>query len=191
MKKVSKEGLVLGSGSPRRKEILSLADITFDVKVSDVDESFDQNTPVNEVAQMLSLRKAKAIQEQFDLKGTPILTADTVVTIDEDILGKPANREEAISMLSRLSGRQHKVLTGVTYLYQEDVISFTDETLVTFSPMSEEDIEYYVDKYQPFDKAGAYAIQEWIGVRFIEKIEGCYYNVMGLPMPKIKKLLGW
>lgn len=191
MNKFSKEQLILGSGSPRRKEILGLAGIDFKVLVSDVDESFPLDMPIDEVPEMLSLRKAKAIQGLLDQKGIPVLTSDTIVAVDAKILGKPQNREEAISMLQSLSGRKHRVLTGVAYVCDDFEYTFKDTTWVTFAEMTLEAIEYYVDHYQPYDKAGAYAIQEWIGVRFIEKIDGCYYNVMGLPMPKICKEFGW
>lgn len=177
--------LILGSGSPRRKEILSLADIDFEVLVSDVDESYGADIAADDVPELLAIRKARAIQQKFSVIQVTILTADTVVIVDEQILGKPVNRDEAIQMLQKLSGKKHKVITGVCCLKTEDMKTFKDVTWVTFSEISLSDIEYYVDKYQPYDKAGSYAIQEWIGVRYISKIEGCYYNVMGLPLPLI------
>ncbi len=185
------EKLILGSGSPRRKEILSLADIDFEVQVSDVDESFSDNIPVDDVPELLAIRKARAIQKQLNVTEVTILTADTIVVVDSEILGKPVDREEAILMIQKLSGKKHRVLTGVCVLKENEIISFTDTTRVTFAEISKSDIEYYVDMYKPFDKAGAYAIQEWIGVRYIKNIDGCYYNVMGLPLPKIIRKLNW
>lgn len=184
------DGLILGSGSPRRKEILSLADIDFEVLVSDVDESFDESIPIEDVPEYLAEKKARAIQGQFGVTDVTILTADTIVTIDDTVLGKPTDREDAIRMIKKLSGRRHQVITGTCFLKGDDIRKFKDVTWVTFSDMIISDIEYYIDKYSPYDKAGGYAIQEWIGVRYISKIEGCYYNVMGLPLPKILTELG-
>ncbi|HZH68798.1 MAG TPA: Maf family nucleotide pyrophosphatase [Chitinophagales bacterium] len=183
MKSVRKEKLILGSGSPRRKEILELADIDFDVLVSDVDESYPTDTMVREIPVLLAERKAAAIQKQFSVGERPILTADTVVVVEGEVLGKPVSREEAIQMIQKLSGRKHQVISGVCWMRNDIVKTVTDITYVTFTEIAIEDIIYYVDHYQPFDKAGAYAIQEWIGVRYIANIQGCYYNVMGLPLP--------
>lgn len=186
-----KENLVLGSGSPRRKEILTLAGISYTVKVSDVDESFSEEDKIEDIPEMLALRKARAIQQQFHLLDQPILTADTIVALGQKVLGKPKDRADAIEILSAISGKEHQVITGVAYVLGDFQYTFSDVTKVSFEEMSLEEIEYYVDEYRPYDKAGAYAIQEWIGVRFIQKIEGCYYNVMGLPMPKIRKIFSW
>lgn len=189
MKIIEGQKLILGSGSPRRKEILSLAGFEFDVLVSDVEESYPEDLPLRNVPEFLAIKKAKAIQEQFNIKNRPILTADTIVLINNEILGKPVDKADAIQILQKLSGATHEVLSGVCYLYGDKVQSITDITKVTFNQMSDEDINFYISKFQPFDKAGAYAIQEWIGVRYINKIEGCYYNVMGLPMVKILELV--
>lgn len=180
--------LILGSGSPRRKEILELSGIEFEVLVSDIDESFNDNIPTIQVAEHLAERKALAIQQQFQIFDRPILTADTIVVIDNQILGKPIDAQEAIQMLQLLSGRTHQVHTGVCYLHQDIRHIITDTTSVSFGEMTDNEIRYYVENYSPYDKAGSYAIQEWIGVRYIQKIEGCFYNVMGLPLPKI---LNW
>ncbi len=185
MKIVEGQKLILGSGSPRRKEILSLAGFEFDVLVSDVEENYPDDLPLREVPEFLAIKKAKAIQEQFEIENRAIITADTIVLINNEILGKPVDRNDAIQILQKLSGATHEVLSGVCYLFNGKVQSLTDITKVTFNKMNLKDIEYYVDEFKPYDKAGAYAIQEWIGVRFIDKIEGCYYNVMGLPMRKI------
>ncbi|MCO5233637.1 MAG: Maf family protein [Chitinophagales bacterium] len=177
--------LILGSGSPRRKEILELADIKFEVLVSDIDESFNSQIPIIEIAEHLAKRKAVAIQKQFHITNQAILTADTIVVVDNQILGKPANAQDAYQMLKLLSDKTHQVHTGVCYLFENNQYHLTDTTFVKFGKMTDDEIWYYIEKYAPMDKAGAYAIQEWIGVRYIQKIEGCYYNVMGLPLPKI------
>jgi septum formation protein len=185
MKNVKSQKLILGSGSPRRKEILSLAGYEFEVLVSDVEESYPEHLSLRNVPEFLAIKKARAIQEQFNIENRPILTADTIVLINNEILGKPVDREDAIQILQKLSGATHEVLSGVCYLNGKLIQSITDITKVTFKDIDLKDIEFYVDQFQPYDKAGAYAIQEWIGVRYISKIEGCYYNVMGLPMTKI------
>ena len=183
--------LILGSGSPRRKEILSLADIPFEVKVSQVEESFDPKTPVEKIPELLAVRKAHAVQEKFKISNATILTADTMVLLGQEAMGKPHDTDEAISILLKLSGKTHRVLSGVCILENQVVQSFTETTFVTFSTISRSEIAYYVEKYRPFDKAGAYAIQEWIGVKYIQKIEGCYYNVMGLPLSRIVREMRW
>ncbi len=185
MKIEENQKLILGSGSPRRKEILSLAGFEFDVMVSDVEENFPDDLPLRKVPEFLAEKKTKAIQQQFQIVNRPILTADTIVLIEDEILGKPVDQADAIRILQKLSGKTHEVLSGVCYTNNEITECLTDVTRVTFKNIHQQDIEYYVNQFLPYDKAGGYAIQEWIGVRYIEKIEGCYYNVMGLPMAKI------
>jgi len=181
--------LILGSGSPRRKELLKLAEIDFEVLVSDVDESFEADMPVREVPEMLALRKARAIQNRSDVADCWILTADTIVILDGKIIGKPVDRTDAIAILTSLSGRKHTVVSGVCLLKGEEVYQFSDETDVFFNELTREEIVYFVDMCRPFDKAGAYAIQEWIGLIGVKRIEGCFYNVMGLPVPRIYQVL--
>ncbi len=183
--------IILGSGSPRRKEILELAGIDFEVKVPNVEENFSADINPEEIPVLLAARKAKAVQTGISDSEKIILTADTIVIIDGEVLGKPSDSADAVEMLKKLSGRTHQVISGVCILKGSQELLIQDETLVTFDHMHEDDIMFYVDTYQPFDKAGAYAIQEWIGVRFISKIEGCYYNVMGLPLSKIVRKLNW
>lgn len=185
MKDFFDQRIVLGSGSPRRKEILELAGIDFEIIQPDIDESVSADMPPEEVPVYLSEQKALAIQERIQDKSKPILTADTIVTIDGEVLGKPTDREDAIAILSKLSGRQHQVISGVCLLKGADKLLVKDVTRVSFSRMTIDEIIHYVDTYQPYDKAGAYAIQEWVGVRFISSIEGCYYNVMGLPIARV------
>nr|WP_246164370.1 Maf family nucleotide pyrophosphatase [Xanthovirga aplysinae] len=172
--------MILASASPRRGQILLDAGYDFIVKTSPIDESYPTDTPLRAVAQYLAKKKAKAFTQP--LNDEIIITADTVVLIEDQILGKPLNREEAIRMLNMLSGRTHQVITGVCLRAFEKEISFDDTTVVKFKELKEEEIEYYVDHYHPFDKAGAYGIQDWIGMIGIEKIEGSFFTVMGFPI---------
>lgn len=174
--------LILASGSPRRRELLGA--IAPDMSVApkrEIDETYPADIPAMEVAQYLSRLKADAYRDLVT-PGSILVTADTVVIIDDEILGKPVDRDEAVAMLRHLSGRTHQVVTGVTVCDGERTESFSDVTDVTFAPLSDDEIAYYVDRYAPFDKAGAYGIQEWIGYIGVESIKGCYYNVMGLPL---------
>lgn len=181
--------LILASNSPRRKELLSGLDVEYDTRViSDVDETFPETIPLEEVAVYLAEKKASAYISELKHKEL-LITADTVVLIDNIILGKPANEEESAKMLRALSDRTHKVITGVSLTSSEKQVSFSDISLVTFGNLIDEEVDYYVSKYKPFDKAGAYGIQEWIGYIAVEKIKGSYYNVMGLPVFKLFKEL--
>ncbi len=185
--------IVLASKSLRRKQLLESADIDFDIIVRETGETFPEDLPLQEIPVHIARNKALAVQSsnvfnRFE-NNIPILAADTVVVLDDEIIGKPENREEAIATLKRLSGRVHKVITGVVLLTSGSEISFAEVTEVSFHPLSEEQIVYYVDTYKPFDKAGAYAIQEWIGITGIEWIKGDFYNVMGLPISKVVKIL--
>ena len=173
---------MLASGSPRRRELLAMIAPGFAVAPGrDVDESYPSDIPAEKVAEYLSKVKADAY---IDLLADDeiIITADTVVIIDGRILGKPAGRDDAVAMLRSLSGRRHKVVTGVTVTARDRSISFDETTVVEFTPLSDDEIDAYVDTFRPYDKAGAYGIQEWIGAVGIKGIEGCYYNVMGLPV---------
>lgn len=180
--KNSSTKILLASGSPRRRELLAMIAPNFDVAPGrDVDESYPSDIPAEKVAEYLSKVKADAY---IDLLADDeiIITADTVVIIDGRILGKPAGRDDAVAMLRSLSGRRHKVVTGVTVTARDRSISFDETTVVEFAPLSDDEIDAYVDTFRPYDKAGAYGIQEWIGAVGIKGIEGCYYNVMGLPV---------
>lgn len=185
--------LVLASGSPRRKMLLEWAELKFDVLVKETEEVFPEGMSIGEVPVYIASNKARAVQEsdlfrRYENKAV-VLAADTIVVLDAQVLGKPADREEAIRMLCDLSGRDHEVITGVVIRNNMQEISFSDRTRVWFHELNRAQVEYYVDKYQPFDKAGAYAIQEWIGVVGIRKIEGDFYNVMGLPVSRVLKAL--
>ena len=175
--------LVLASASPRRKELLSGMGLTFEVFVSDVDESFDPEIPPGLVPEMLARRKAEHVS---NLKqGSVILAADTVVEAAGKILNKPATAKEAREMLEILSGTVHFVHTGYCLLGPDGIISGTDTASVWFRTLKEDELEYYVASGKPFDKAGGYGIQEWIGLIGVERIEGSYFTVMGLPSHRI------
>jgi septum formation protein len=181
------EPLILASKSPRRKQLLELAEIDFDIHTKDTDESYPSDMAVEEVPMYIAMQKAKDIQSDFPLR--KILAADTVVVLNNTIIGKPQDKEDAMAILASLSGQTHTVITGVVILEGEQVIRFAERTDVTFHAIMPSDIEYYVDFYKPYDKAGAYAIQEWIGAVAIDKINGCFYNVMGLPVSRVIKHL--
>lgn len=179
--------LILASRSPRRRQLLELAEVDFEIVVMDTDESFPPGMAVEEVPVYIARKKALDVEQSYP--GRRILAADTIVTLDEAIIGKPADRDEALKILARLSGRVHQVITGVVIREQGREIAFSDQTEVEFYPMEPEQLAYYVDKYKPYDKAGAYAIQEWIGAIAIRRIDGCFYNVMGLPVSRVVRHL--
>ena len=180
--------IILASQSPRRKQLLEWAEVQFNTEVSAADESFPPGMPVEDVPVFIARNKAKAVQQKHN-DNPLILAADTIVVLDDIVINKPANRNEAIEILQQLSGKTHRVITGVVLLQKEKEISFSDITQVTFNPLTDEQISFYVDKYQPYDKAGAYAIQEWIGVTGIKSVNGDFYNVMGLPVSKVVRQL--
>ena len=163
------------------------AGFTFTVEKPDVEESFPEEMPVTHGAKYLAIKKAEYFRA--NLYDKIIVTADTVVILDNKILNKPQDRNEAITMLSILSGKTHLVMTGVCIISKDKDESFDDTTEVTFTKLSAQEIEFYVDNYKPYDKAGAYGAQDWIGMVAIEKITGSYFNVMGLPIHKVYKYL--
>jgi len=180
--------IILASQSPRRKQLLEWAEVNFEVMVSDTDESYPDHLTFSEIAIHIAKNKALKVVEMYK-PSDPVLAADTIVVCDEMVIGKPKDREDAIHIIRRLSGKTHQVITGVVILHQEKEIAFADITEVTFHELNEEQIVFYVDKYKPYDKAGAYAIQEWIGVIGIKSIKGDFYNVMGLPVSKVVQYL--
>ncbi|MFL9484926.1 Maf family protein [Chitinophagaceae bacterium LWZ2-11] len=188
-----KHQLILASQSPRRKQLLEWAEISFEVVTKNTDESFPENLPTEDVPVHIARQKALAVQEHLqninEQSNKPILAADTVVVLGEEIIGKPKDKKDALAILSALSGKKHKVITGVVLLKGNEEFYFSDTTEVTFYPFTQQQIEYYIDKYKPMDKAGAYAIQEWIGVTGIKFIKGDFYNVMGLPVSRVVRLL--
>ena len=177
--------LILASNSPRRKELLAGLGVPFEVRVlQDIDEHYPENLPVNEVARYIAKEKADAYR-RIVASDELIITADTVVIVGDEILGKPIDEADAVRMLKLLSGRTHQVTTGVCLLTAEKERCFDVTTDVTFKKLTDEEIHYYVDRYRPFDKAGAYGIQEWIGYIGVTGLNGSYYNVMGLPVQRI------
>lgn len=180
--------LILASASPRRQQLMKDAGLTFEVRLKKIVEDYPKDLPLEKVPEYLSKVKAEAFREELQ-PDEVLVTADTVVCIHGKILGKPASRAEAISMLRELSGNRHLVVTAVISNDKDKTVSFSALTMYFFKELSDEEIEYYVDVYKPFDKAGAYGIQEWIGYIGIERIEGSFYNVMGLPVQKLYETL--
>ena len=176
--------LVLASQSPRRRELLKGLDVEFSTCSVDADESFPADLKGADAVQYICKAKADAYRPQLN-DNTIAITADTVVILDDKIIGKPKSREEAFSMIRSLSGRVHEVITAVCIFSKEKCKEFYASTEVHFSDITDEEIEYYIAKYKPFDKAGSYGVQEWIGYIGIEKIVGSYFNVMGLPVKRL------
>jgi septum formation protein len=177
--------IILASRSSRRQALLRQLDIQFRMTPLDVKETFPATLPVEEVAEYISRLKAEAFPTEKILSHTLVITADTIVAVDNIILGKPEDDADAFQMLKTLSGRSHLVVTGVCLRSKNNIRSFSAITKVKFKELSDYEINYYIDNYQPFDKAGAYGIQEWIGKIGVESIEGSFYNVMGLPMQQL------
>jgi septum formation protein len=190
--------IVLASGSPRRKQLLEWAEIEFDIITRGTPETWPPGMPTIEVPVHIARNKALAVQEALASSSAGltetgpdrlIIAADTVVVLGDDIIGKPKDRADAINILTRLAGQRHEVITGVSMLQGTREHGFADVTGVWFHDLTRAEIEGYVDRYHPFDKAGAYAIQEWIGVVGIRRIEGDFYNVMGLPVSRVVRAL--
>lgn len=179
----STNSIVLASSSPRRVELLTNAGIEFRQLKYPFQEDYPSDLNRHDVPVFLALQKAQQIGKVADSEF--LITVDTVVIVDNDILGKPTDRADAINTLKRLSNREHDVVSGVNIRHSERDVSFSETTKVHFSELSNEDIEYYVDTFSPFDKAGSYGIQEWIGIIGISRIEGSFYNVMGLPINRL------
>ncbi|MFV0555205.1 MAG: Maf-like protein [Mangrovibacterium sp.] len=184
LENLSNYRVVLASASPRRQELLKELGLSFTVRPASVDEVYPENLGMTAIPEFLSELKAEALAETM-ADDELIISADTIVWKEGDVLGKPANRGEACAMIRSLAGSQHEVITGVTLLSKAKKRSFHAVTEVWFEELTDEEINYYVDKYQPMDKAGAYGIQEWIGFVAVSKIEGSFYNVMGLPVHKL------
>jgi septum formation protein len=180
--------IILASQSPRRKQLLEWAEVPFEVFVKETDERFPPGLKPGEVAVYIARNKALAVQ-QLRNENEIIVAADTIVVLGDNIIGKPVHREDAVSILLALSGEKHRVITGVVIRKGDKEIAFADSTEVEFHNLSVKEIEFYVDKYKPYDKAGAYAIQEWIGVVGIKSINGDFYNVMGLPVSRVVREL--
>jgi septum formation protein len=185
------QSIILASSSPRRKQLLEWAEIPFEVVTKPIDEDFPAALPVEDVPVFIAREKALEVGRfltdayHHQHRNKPVLAADTIVALGSDVIGKPVGRKDAIDILQSLAGRTHRVITGVVIHHQKHEIAFSDITTVEFHPLTKNQIEFYVDKYEPYDKAGAYAIQEWIGVVGIKSVQGDFYNVMGLPVSRV------
>lgn len=185
LKNLEKYKIILCSNSPRRRELLSGLGVNFEVRViNGIDESYNNNNSCEEIAEEISVKKADAYLKTIG-DNELIITADTIVYNNGEVLGKPHTREEAIDMLSAISGKTHKVVTGVCIASKNKKKIFSVSTNVKFASLEIEEILFYIDNYSPYDKAGAYGIQEWIGYIGVEGIEGSYFNVMGLPIQRL------
>lgn len=189
LENLKKYNIILASKSPRRKELLGMLDIPFEIKVKDgIDESYPEDMPAIEVAEFLSRLKGNAYAAEIK-DNEMVITADTIVILDDKIYGKPHDEKDAVDMLMQLQGRTHIVASGVCVTTKDKIVSFTTSTSVTFAPISREEAVWYVEKYRPLDKAGAYGIQEWIGCAAVASIDGSFYNVMGLPVHQLYNVL--
>ncbi|QNA43030.1 Maf family nucleotide pyrophosphatase [Lacibacter sediminis] len=182
------ERIILASKSPRRKQLLEWAEIPFDVMVKETDEMYPATLSIEKVPVYIARNKALAVKEELS-HDRLILAADTIVVLNGKVIGKPTSKENAIQILSELSGQVHQVITGVVLMRDDTETAFADITEVEFHQLSKQQIEFYVNKYKPYDKAGAYAIQEWIGVVGIKRVKGDFYNVMGLPVSRVMKAI--
>lgn len=180
--------LILGSKSPRRQTLLSELGFPVQIRIYEIEEIYPEFLKPEKVPEYLAKLKSQPLLPTL-AENEVLVTADTVVLLDEEVLGKPKNRDESIEMLNRLSGKMHTVVTGVCLSSNKKQHCFSAQTNVYFSELNREDIEHYVDQFSPFDKAGSYGIQEWIGYIGVEKIHGCYYNVMGLPLHDLYRAL--
>lgn len=189
LENLNKYQIVLASSSPRRKELLQRLGIPFKVRnLLGLDESYPDDLAPEKIAELISRKKAEGYRKTL-LDDELIITADTIVCMGNKVYGKPRDVEQAKKMLRELSGHSHKVYSGVTVFTKEKMVSFTVESRVTFAVLDAEEIDHYVENYLPLDKAGAYGIQDWIGVVAIESIEGSYFNVVGLPMQRLYNIL--
>jgi len=183
--------VILASQSPRRRQLLQDAGIPFEIRLQDVEETWPPELPVEDVAAYLAEKKAGALQATLQ-PGDILLTADSVVILNGKIYNKPEDFEDACRMLGALSGNMHRVITGVCLLSTEKKEVFSEVSNVYFAEMSDEEIEHYVSQYKPYDKAGSYAVQEWVGLCKINRIEGDFYNIMGLPVQAVyARLMNW
>lgn len=182
--KFKKTNIILASGSPRRQELFKELGLDFNIKVKEINEVYSSSLKAEEITNYLALQKAKAFENRQN-EDEIVITSDTIVWLNNKALEKPKNKQHAIEMLQNLSGNTHKVITSVCIKSKEKEKVFFDITNVTFKKLTKEEIIYYVEKYKPFDKAGAYGIQEWIGYIGVTRLEGSYFNVMGLPVHKL------
>lgn len=185
LENLSKYKIVLASNSPRRKELLAGLGLEFEVRtIPGIDESYPRELKGEAIPKYISAKKAEAYRGTMG-DDELIITADTIVYVDDQVLGKPVDADDARRMFRMMSGRSHQVITGVSVVTKDNVICFATTTSVTFAQLTDDEVEYYIERYKPFDKAGAYGIQEWIGYVGITSIEGSYYNVVGLPVQRL------
>lgn len=182
---LNKYQIILGSKSPRRQQLLEGLGLSFSIKTYETDEDFPEQLKKEEIPIYLSQKKAIAFTKELDDEKNLIITSDTIVWINERALNKPADKKEAIEMLEKLSDNCHQVYTGVTLSNKNKSVSFFETTNVYFKRLSLEEINYYIDNFHPYDKAGSYGVQEWMGYVGMKRIEGCFFNVMGLPLSKL------
>jgi nucleoside triphosphate pyrophosphatase len=180
--------IILASRSPRRQQLLRELGLKFDVVIRDYQETYPDGLDGEEIAAYIARQKARSFKNEL-LANDIVITADTIVWCNNKVLGKPIDQKDAVNILKEISGNEHKVITGVSIISSFKEITFTDSTKVTFDILSEEEISYYVERFKPYDKAGAYGIQEWIGIAACCRIEGSYFNVVGLPVHKLYKEL--
>lgn len=186
---LNKYNIILASKSPRRQELLRGMGVKFTILTKETPENFPAEMPLDKVPQFLSQQKSKAFDENELPENYLIITSDTVVIAENEILGKPKDRDDALRMLALLSGKTHHVVTGVTVRSAKKVKTFSVKSKVTFAALDADEMAYYVDNYRPYDKAGAYGIQEWIGYVGISGLNGSFYNVMGLPTRRLYQVL--
>lgn len=184
LEKFKDKNIILASGSPRRQELFKALGLNFKTRVKSIEESYPSTLKEGEITNYLAEMKAKAFENELKEKDL-IITADTIVWLENKALEKPKNEDDAVLMLKKLSGKKHQVITSCCLKSKEKQIVFFDTTEVYFKPLTKEEILFYIQQYKPFDKAGAYGIQEWIGFIGVTKINGSYYNVMGLPVHKL------
>ena len=180
--------IILASRSPRRQQLLTELGLKFKVVVKDYDETFPSGLTGEEIARYIAYRKAASFENEIP-ENAIVIAADTIVWCNDKVLGKPVNKVDAFAILKEISGNTHEVITGVSIRSKSKEITFSESTKVTFEPFSEEETEYYIENYKPYDKAGAYGIQEWIGIIACSHIEGSYFNVVGLPVQRLYKEL--
>lgn len=182
--KINKFRIILASRSPRRQQLLRQLGLSFDVVIRDFDESYPEALSGKDIAEFISANKASSFRDE--LTGNDIvITADTIVWCDNKVLGKPVDLEDALKILMAISGNTHEVITGVSIISKTKEVSFSESTKVTFEEMMEEEMRFYAERFKPYDKAGAYGIQEWIGLAACSRIEGSYFNVVGLPVQRL------
>lgn len=182
--KFKKHRIILASGSPRRQQFLKELDVDFEIQLKDIEEIYPEDLQAEEITNFLAKLKASAFVADLE-ENDILITSDTIVWLNNKALGKPKDYNDAFEMLTEMSGTTHKVITSVCLKTIDKEVVFYEETLVTFTKLSSDEIKYYLDNYKPFDKAGSYGIQEWIGLVAIEKIEGSYANVVGLPTHRL------